>query len=121
RAAEALVQRAGVRGEIRFGLTKRIPMGGGLGGGSSNAAAVLLALPILAGRDLQLEKLVEIGAELGSDVPFFLTGGTAIAFGRGTEFYPLPDLAAEPILVAATGVHVATGPAYEALGRQLTF
>jgi hypothetical protein len=55
-------------------------------------------------------KLVEIGAELGSDIPFFLTGGTATAFGRGTEFYPLPDLAAEPILVAATGVHVATGP-----------
>jgi 4-diphosphocytidyl-2-C-methyl-D-erythritol kinase len=76
---------------------------------------------VLAGGALPLEKLIEIGAELGSDVPFFLTGGTAIAFGRGTEFYSLPDLAAEPILVVSTGVHVATGPAYAALGRQLTF
>ncbi len=93
----------------------------GLGGGSSNAAAVLLGLPVLAGRILPLERLIEMGAELGSDVPFFLTGGTAIGFGRGTEFYPLPDLAAEPILVVASGVHVATGPAYGALARELTF
>jgi 4-diphosphocytidyl-2-C-methyl-D-erythritol kinase len=121
RAAHLICDAIRFRGRVSFRLRKSIPMGGGLGGGSSNAAAVLLALPILAGRNLPLEKLVEIGAELGSDVPFFLTGGTAIAFGRGTEFYPLPDLVAEPILVAATGVHVATGPAYTALGRQLTF
>jgi 4-diphosphocytidyl-2-C-methyl-D-erythritol kinase len=121
RAAHLVCDAIRVHARVTFRLKKNIPMGGGLGGGSSNAAAVLLALPVLAGRDLPLEKLVEIGAELGSDVPFFLTGGTAIAFGRGTEFYPLPDLAAEPILVAVTGVHVATGPAYAALGRQLTF
>src|SRR5437660_5176558 len=72
RAAEALVERAGVRGEIRFGLTKRIPMGGGLGGGSSNAAAVLLTLPVLAGKAVRMEELGEMGAEMGSDVPFFL-------------------------------------------------
>lgn len=121
RAARAVLDAMRVRARVSFRLKKNIPMGGGLGGGSSNAAAVLLALPVLAGRDLPLEKLIAIGAELGSDVPFFLTGGTAIAFGRGTEFYSLPDLIEEPILVVTTGLHVATGPAYAALGRQLTF
>jgi 4-diphosphocytidyl-2-C-methyl-D-erythritol kinase len=73
---------------------------------------------VLSGRAVAVDR---IAADLGSDVPFFLHGGTAVAIGRGTEFYGLPDLAQEPILIAASGVHVATGPAYQALGRGLTF
>jgi 4-diphosphocytidyl-2-C-methyl-D-erythritol kinase len=96
-------------------------MGGGLGGGSSNAAAVLLALPILSGRPIDFEQLLKLASQLGSDVPFFLLGGTAAAIGRGTELYPLADLKQDEILVVATGVHVATGPAYAALNRKLTF
>jgi 4-diphosphocytidyl-2-C-methyl-D-erythritol kinase len=118
RAAQSALDAMQVHATVRFNLTKRIPMGAGLGGGSSNAAAVLLALPALAKRKLSLEN---IAAELGSDVPFFLTGGTAIGIGRGTEFYPLPDLAEEPMLVVASGIHSATGPAYAALDRSLTF
>ena len=118
RAAEAVLEAMRVRARVRFKLTKRIPMGGGLGGGSSNAAAVLLALPLLARCKVSAE---EIAAELGSDVPFFLTGGTMIGVDRGTELYSLPDLAEEPILVVAPGVHAATGPAYAALDRSLTF
>ncbi len=76
---------------------------------------------VLAGRAVPLEKLIEIGARLGSDVPFFLTGGTAMALDRGTEIYDLPDIAEEPVLLLSPGVHVATGPAYSALGRSLTF
>jgi 4-diphosphocytidyl-2-C-methyl-D-erythritol kinase len=53
-------------------------------------------------------------------VPFFLSGGTAVAIGRGTEYYGLPDVAAEPALVVASGIHVATAAAYQALGRGLT-
>jgi 4-diphosphocytidyl-2C-methyl-D-erythritol kinase len=117
RAANAVLDAARIRAKIRFTLKKNIPMGGGLGGGSSNAAAVLLALPVLAGKSLPFEELLEIGAQLGSDVPFFLTGGTALAVDRGTEIYSLPDIAEEPILVVASNVHVATGPAYQALGR----
>ncbi len=120
RAARIALDAMKVHARVRFRLRKRIPMGGGLGGGSSNAAAVLLALPVLAGRRISFDKLLEIGADLGSDVPFFLTGGTAVAIGRGTEFYGLPDVAPEPMLVVASGIHVATGPAYAALGRGLT-
>jgi 4-diphosphocytidyl-2-C-methyl-D-erythritol kinase len=120
RAASAALDAIKVHARVRFRLQKRIPMGGGLGGGSSNAAAVLLALPVLAGRRIPFERLLDLGGELGSDVPFFLTGGTAVAIGRGTEFYGLPDVAGEPMLVVASGILVATGPAYEALGRGLT-
>jgi 4-diphosphocytidyl-2-C-methyl-D-erythritol kinase len=118
RAAEAVLDAMRVNARVRFRLTKRIPMGAGLGGGSSNAAAVLLALPVLAARKVSVE---EIAANLGSDVPFFLVGGTAVAFGRGVEFYPLPDIAEQETLVISPGLHVATGPAYQALGRGLTF
>jgi 4-diphosphocytidyl-2-C-methyl-D-erythritol kinase len=119
RAAHATLDAMKLHAHVRFRLRKRIPMGGGLGGGSSNAAAVLLALPVLAGRPLPLGRLLSLASELGSDVPFFLTGGTAVAIGRGTELYSLPDIAAEPILLVAPGIHVATGPAYQALGRGL--
>jgi 4-diphosphocytidyl-2-C-methyl-D-erythritol kinase len=120
RAARAVLGAMRTAAHVRFQLTKRIPMGGGLGGGSSNAAAVLLAFPVLARRPLPLEKLIEIGAGLGSDVPFFLTGGTQMALGTGTETYLLPDIAEEHLLIAASGIHVATGPAYQALQRGLT-
>jgi len=120
RAAEALCGAARVRGRIGFRLSKNIPMGAGLGGGSSNAAAVLLALPVLAGVRVQLATLAKLAAALGSDVPFFLHGGTALGIGRGTELYPLPPPAALHGIVAAPGVHVSTPEAYAALGRGLT-
>jgi 4-diphosphocytidyl-2-C-methyl-D-erythritol kinase len=75
----------------------------------------------LAGSVIVARNLKAMAATLGSDVPFFLEGGTATAEGRGTEIRPLQDLAEEPILVVSPGVHVATGPAYAALGRKLTF
>jgi len=105
---------------VRFRLRKRIPMGAGLGGGSSDAAAVLLALPALAGRRLALPRLVELAAELGSDVPFFLLGGAAVAVGRGTELYPLPDWPVRRGLLIAPAVHVSTPAAYRALTPRLT-
>ena len=121
RAARATLDALRLHARVRFRLRKRIPMGGGLGGGSSNAAAVLLALPVLAGKSLAPARQQEIASALGSDVPFFLTGGAALGLGRGTEVYPLPDLAPEPLLIVSPGVHVATGPAYAALRRGLTF
>ncbi len=121
RAAHAALDAMRAQARVNFRLEKRIPMGSGLGGGSSNAAAVLLALPVLAGHDLDFETRIALAFELGSDVPFFLTGGTAVGVGRGTELYELSDVAREPILVVSPGLHVATETAYQALGRSLTF
>src|SRR5260370_13849089 len=69
RAADSVLKAAGRRGQIGFVLQKRIPLGAGLGGGSSNAAAVLLALPALLGKQLRLDRLMELAAGPGSDVP----------------------------------------------------
>jgi 4-diphosphocytidyl-2-C-methyl-D-erythritol kinase len=120
RAANTVLDALRVTARVDMQLRKRIPMGGGMGGGSSNAASILMALPVLAGRALAPERLQDIAAGLGSDVPFFLIGGTALGLGRGEEVYPLGDIAAEPILVVSAGLEVATGEAYRALGRGLT-
>jgi 4-diphosphocytidyl-2-C-methyl-D-erythritol kinase len=105
---------------VAFRLRKRIPMGAGLGGGSSDAAAVLLALPVLAGRHIAMPRLMELASELGSDVPFFLLGGAAVALGRGTELYPLPDRPPAAGLIVAPDVHVSTPAAYRTLTPRLT-
>lgn len=118
RTAHMVLQATRRTGRIEFVLRKRIPMGGGLGGGSSNAAAVLMALPAVLGKALPLEKLMELASELGSDVPFFLLGGTAAGVGRGTELYPLPDFPKRFALLLAPAVHVSTAGAYRALGRK---
>jgi 4-diphosphocytidyl-2-C-methyl-D-erythritol kinase len=120
KAARLAMDAMQVTGRCVMRLTKRIPMGAGLGGGSSDAAAVLLALPALAGGVLSLPKLSEIAAELGSDVPFFLLGGTAAGIGRGTELFPLPDAPVRRGILIAPEVHVNTAQAYRDLSPRLT-
>jgi 4-diphosphocytidyl-2-C-methyl-D-erythritol kinase len=109
-----------VTGRVEIRLAKKIPMGAGLGGGSSDAAAILLALPVLAGGVIELPRLIEMAEQLGSDVPFFLLGGGAAAIGRGTELFPLPDSPARHGLLIASGIHVSTAEAYRLLGASLT-
>jgi 4-diphosphocytidyl-2-C-methyl-D-erythritol kinase len=94
-------------------------MGAGMGGGSSNAASALRGLNALVRRPLPAAKLIGLAEQLGSDVPFFLRGGTALGLGRGTELYPLPDQRSHPVLVLATGLHVSTAEAYRGLHRQV--
>ncbi len=117
RAARLFCETCRVRGALRIRLRKRIPMGAGLGGGSSNAAAVLLALGPLTGRRVAMDRLHAMAESLGSDVPFFLYGGTALGLGRGEELYPLPEAPPHPVLIVAPPVHVSTAEAYRALGR----
>jgi 4-diphosphocytidyl-2-C-methyl-D-erythritol kinase len=98
RAAHALAEAArnpdlGARIE----LEKRIPAGMGLGGGSTDAAAVLRGLNRLWGLDLSVEALTEVAATVGSDVAFFLHGGTAFVSGRGEQVEPLPDIEAKDL------------------------
>jgi len=91
RAAAELRRRGKVRAGVRIEITKRIPVAGGLGGGSSNAAAVLVALDRLWGLGLGRTGLLPIARRLGADVPYFLTGGTALGLARGDEIYPLRE------------------------------
>jgi len=120
RAAQAAMEAMGATGRVRMRLDKRIPMGAGLGGGSSDAAAVLLALPALAGRPLDMASLCRLAGDLGSDVPFFLVGGAAVGIGRGTELFPLPDGRPGQAVLVAPRVSVSTADAYRRLSPRLT-
>jgi 4-diphosphocytidyl-2-C-methyl-D-erythritol kinase len=93
KAAHALAKQAGVEGRAAINVRKRIPVGAGLGGGSSDAAAALRVLREMWGVDITSDALGEVAASLGSDVPFFLRGGTGLAEGRGERVTPLPDVA----------------------------
>ena len=96
-AALALAQSGGCQPGVRIRIEKRIPVAMGLGGGSSDAAAALLALDRFWGLDLPWAELVRLAAGLGSDVPFFLYGGAALASGRGEVVEPLPSLPGTPV------------------------
>jgi len=116
-AARLLMEQTSLCGEVNIRLRKRIPMGAGLGGGSSDAAAVLLALPVLAGVPVKLEQLLDWAGRLGSDVPYFLFGGKALVMGRGCEVYPLPEGGKGWAVVTVPGLSVSTAQAYQELGR----
>jgi 4-diphosphocytidyl-2-C-methyl-D-erythritol kinase len=89
RAARALAAHARVPAHARLHLRKTIPLAGGLAGGSADAAATLLACDLLWGTGLSKDDLAEIGAELGSDIPFLLHGGTALGTGHGEQVSPI--------------------------------
>ena len=102
-------------------IEKRIPIGGGLGGGSSNGAAVLLTVANQYGLLVDGESLLEIASRLGSDVPFFLLGGTAQATGRGEIIEPVADLPASLFVLCSPGVSTETARVYSSsvLSRSL--
>ncbi|MBD3374919.1 4-(cytidine 5'-diphospho)-2-C-methyl-D-erythritol kinase [candidate division KSB1 bacterium] len=94
-------------------IEKRIPMGAGLGGGSSNAAATLLALNTLWDRGLSPEQLHTLAAQLGSDIPFFIIGGTAWARGRGERIHPLTPGPGYYGVLFMPDIHISTAWAYQ--------
>ena len=115
RAARALWSAAGRPGDprdARVKLTKRIPVGAGLGGGSSDAAAALVGLNAIWQLKFGGHDLVRLAASLGADVPYFLTGGTALGVGRGDEVYPLVDTKRFGIVVLKPSFGVSTADAY---------
>ncbi len=119
RAAERFHAALGKPPALRIVLTKRIPSAAGLGGGSSDAAAVLRALNALDGEPLPRAELLRAAAELGSDVPFFLCGSTlALGWGRGERLLALPPLPARPVLVAHPGVAMPTGEAFRRVAER---
>ena len=88
KAARLLARRTGFRGGVRLEIDKHVPVTGGMGGGSADAAATLLACDTLWGTALPREEMLHLAAELGADVPFAFTGGTAIGTGRGDQLSP---------------------------------
>ena len=120
KAASVLRDATGKASGARIEIEKRIPVAGGLGGGSSNAAATLLALARVWRIDLSEPELLKIAALIGSDVPFFLTGGTALGLGRGEEVYPLEEIVRANLLLVNSGIAVETAAAYEKLSRLTT-
>jgi 4-diphosphocytidyl-2-C-methyl-D-erythritol kinase len=121
RALEELGREIGMQHGVRAALTKRIPVGRGLGGGSSDAAAALVGLLRLTGKCIPAARLLEIASALGADVSFFLHGGRALGIGRGSEIYPLPDAPRREILVISPHeIAVPTKDAYRWLSEELT-
>jgi 4-diphosphocytidyl-2-C-methyl-D-erythritol kinase len=116
RGAMAFLEGGGVAGGVEIHLEKRIPLGGGLGGGSSDAAAALRGLQTLFPGALAPEEVLEVAGSLGSDVPFFLCGSPlALAWGRGHRLLPLPPLPSSPVLLALPPLAVPTDEAYRLL------
>jgi 4-diphosphocytidyl-2-C-methyl-D-erythritol kinase len=113
RAVDALRHELKIRSGVEIVLKKNTPAGRGLGGGSSDAAAALLGYLQLTKKKFPTAALMQIGASLGADVPFFLQGGRALGVNKGDEIYPLPDIPKQYLLVVSPKeIHVPTPDAY---------
>jgi 4-diphosphocytidyl-2-C-methyl-D-erythritol kinase len=115
KAARALAEHIGGLRGARMVLRKGIPVAGGLGGGSSDAAAALAGLARLWGSSRPFHELEPLAAELGADVPFFLVGGIAWGVGRGSDVTPLPDLPPWWVVLLPGPEPIPTGEVYRAL------
>ena len=120
RAALELRRHARLGHGVEIVITKRIPVAGGLGGGSSNAAAVLMGLDRLWKLGLGPAGLHPLARRLGADVPFFLLGGTALGLARGDEVYPLKRQVQAHVVVVDPGVPVSTAAVFRRLDASLT-
>jgi 4-diphosphocytidyl-2-C-methyl-D-erythritol kinase len=113
RAAAMVLEATGRRFAVHLTLEKRIPLRAGLGGGSSDAAATLLAVNRLAENAVPRHELLQFAARLGSDVPFFLAGSPlALGWGRGERLLALPPLPAAPALLVTPPIGIGTAEAY---------
>ncbi|HET6796457.1 MAG TPA: 4-(cytidine 5'-diphospho)-2-C-methyl-D-erythritol kinase [Gemmatimonadales bacterium] len=118
RGARCVLEATGHRFAVHLRLSKQIPIRAGLGGGSSDAAAALQATNRLAGDAVPQHELLQLGARLGSDVPFFISGGPlALAWHRGERMLRLPSLPAAPALLLMPPVPVSTAEAYSWLDQ----
>ena len=121
KSAKLLKEKFGIETGAKIHLEKNIPAPGGLGGGSSNAAIALLGLSKLWKIKIDFADLIEMGKLLGSDVPFFFYGGTAIGTGRGTEIFPREEIVEKNILIVTPKIDVSTVAAFGQINaRHLT-
>lgn len=115
RAAEWIGKKFDISSGVKLRLRKEIPVAAGMAGGSSDAAAVLVGMNRLFDLGLSDAELVRAAVQIGADVPYCLTGGTALAEGIGEILTPLPDLPDCPIVIAKPAVSVSTGYVYQNL------
>jgi 4-diphosphocytidyl-2-C-methyl-D-erythritol kinase len=113
RATEMLAREAGVESGLRVELVKQIPSGAGLGGGSSDAAAVLRAAADVWGIEWPVERLAELGASLGSDVPWFFAAGPAVVGGRGEDVRPVEGIPPLPAVIVKPPSGLSTATVYQ--------
>jgi 4-diphosphocytidyl-2-C-methyl-D-erythritol kinase len=112
RIAELVMDELGAKGRVSVEIDKRLPVQGGLGAASSNAVATMVALELALRKKLSGTARLRIAAEVGSDLPLFLVGGTTLGVGRGEEVYPLADLPSLPMVVVMPEVGVSTAQAF---------
>ncbi len=112
RMAERVMDELGAKGRVNVEIEKRLPVQGGLGAASSNAVATLVALERALKRKLSAPVRLRIAADVGSDLPLFLVGGTTLGVGRGEEVYPLADLPSVAVVVVMPEVGVSTAQAF---------
>ncbi len=112
RIAERAMEALKARGKVIIEIEKRLPVQGGLGGASGNAVAALLALERALKKQLPGAEKLRIAAEVGSDLPLFLVGGTSLGVGRGEEVYPLPDFSSVQCVIATPQIGVSTPKAF---------
>jgi 4-diphosphocytidyl-2-C-methyl-D-erythritol kinase len=117
KAARLLARRTGYRGGVRLEIEKHVPVTGGMGGGSADAAATLLACDALWGTNISREEMLGLASELGSDVPFALTGGTAIGTGRGDQLSPALAKGQFQWVLALSDSGLSTPAVYKELDR----
>ena len=114
RMVERCLERLGMAAEVEIHIEKRLPVQGGMGAGSANAAAALLGLERELGVALQQEERLELAAEIGSDVPLFLIGGAVLGTGRGEQVTAMPDFPRTRCVVAVPQIGVSTPAAFMA-------
>jgi 4-diphosphocytidyl-2-C-methyl-D-erythritol kinase len=115
RAAKLLREKFNVKKGASIHLEKNIPSPGGLGGGSSNAAVALIGLSRLWKITINFDEITKLGSSLGSDVPFFFYGGTALGTGRGNRITQMPDIPPERLLIVTPDIAVSTATAFESV------
>jgi len=120
KAANAFKEATEIADGVQISIRKRIPMGGGLGGGSSNAASVLMGLNRLTGNPLSTEELMELGLELGADVPFFIFKKPALAEGIGEKLSPVSGLPPLWFVLVNPAIEISTASVFSSLNLRLT-
>lgn len=120
RAAKLFFNLTGIKKGVSITIEKNIPLGAGLGGGSTDAATTLVGLNMLFETDISVVRLMDLSSTLGTDVPFCIKTGTALLTGKGEKVYPLPPIREGWLLLVYPNIHISTPWVYSRVSSGLT-